>query len=72
MSIFTKWFKKKPCEHDKNVYINEYKHNPTGTPMVHKHCYDCGYDDRGHVYANADTYPESRITEIRAGLKTVS
>lgn len=70
--ILDKIFGKKTCKHEKNTYRNEYKHVPTGTPMIHFVCYECGYNDAGHVYADPDTYPVSRITEVRNGIKTVS
>ncbi len=48
-----KWFtaKKGKCDHKRNVRHLKY-HLNDGTPMIETQCLDCGFTDRGHVYAN--------------------
>lgn len=54
--------KKKVCEHKTNFYMRKWR-TPDGTPMIYFRCYDCGHEDRGHVYA--ETWPDDEITDKR-------
>ena len=51
-------YKPKPCKHENNTRVRKYKLRD-GTPMIEVDCYDCGYSDHGHVYAN--DWPESLV-----------
>lgn len=55
-----KWFtvKKKRCDHSQNIRHRKY-HSNDGTPMIETECFDCGYTDNGHVYA--DDWEDSLI-----------
>lgn len=58
---------KEPCKHNKNNRENKFR-LPDGTPMVDFVCFDCGYEDRGHVYAGED-WPVKKITLTHDGQK---
>lgn len=53
-------FKKKKCNHDKNYNIRTYL-SDDGTPMVDFECFDCGWKDHGHVYADIEDWKENHI-----------
>ena len=53
-------FRKKPCEHNKNYRSHTYL-SGDNTPMVDFECFDCGWKDHGHVYADADNYDVNLI-----------
>lgn len=62
-----KWFtvKKKKCDHSQNVRHKKY-HLDDGTPMIETQCFDCGFVDKGHVYADSDDW-DDRLIVIRNG-----
>lgn len=65
------WFKSLfKCKH-KNTYLLQYKRFGEDTPRNLYMCFDCGYRDEGIVYTNPDEWPESRLTRIIDGVKTV-
>jgi hypothetical protein len=41
----------KKCDHRQNVRHRKY-HSNDGTPMIETECFDCGYTDKGVVYAD--------------------
>jgi hypothetical protein len=53
-------FKKKQCNH-LHYHCRKYR-NLDGTPMIYFRCYDCYYEDYGHVYA--DEWPANEVTDI--------
>ena len=60
-------FKKKRCEHDRNYRSRKYL-SVDGTPMIEFDCFDCGWKDHGHVYADAEKWEENLIL-VRNGVE---
>jgi hypothetical protein len=48
------------CNHTGQYYCRRYV-DKDGTPMIHFRCYDCGYEDHGHVYTNE--WPKNWIVD---------
>ena len=61
--------KRKPCEHKKNYRSRTYL-SEDGTPMVEFECHDCGFRDSGHVYADAENYPQ-KLVIVKDGVAIV-
>lgn len=53
------FFKKKPCDHKRDYLSKTWIEN--NTPMVKFECYECGYSDEGHVYADVEKWETKQI-----------
>lgn len=53
-------FRRKPCTHEKNYRKHKFN-SEDGTPMIEFHCYDCGWQDNGHVYGESWKEPELKV-----------
>lgn len=51
---FMSLFEKAPCQHP-NLHERKWL-DADGTPMLTTSCPDCGLFDRGHVYADPETW----------------
>jgi len=63
MKMFiAKIFKKnKKCLCNKNTFARKY-FSDDNTPMIEFMCFDCGYRDSGHVYADPSNWKIESIT----------
>jgi len=60
MLKFKNLFKTKECDHTHNFRSLKYKLKD-GTPMYEFECYDCGYKDKGCVYADGQTWDDKLV-----------
>lgn len=50
--------KQERCDHVSATIVKWVEH---GTPMVEVTCFECGFHDRGPVYADPDTWVETLL-----------